>query len=134
MQGAPQNLGSVGPTGSGRTPQDAVLACHAVVVCGDIGSFVPIGGDRPYIPELMLSMAAAVIEVGGDPADVVEVTTRAFLGLLVYYQAVLAAEPGAREPLLDRMLVAAQDGSLRGMLAGMVAGCDARGMGVHFAR
>lgn len=107
-----------------------------VVVCGGLSPLLPMNdAQHPYLPELMLSMAAAVIEDGRDPADPVGVHVASIQGLLVYYQAVLAAEgPGARDPQLDALLAMAQDGTLPSAMARATAGCDLSGLGVHFVR
>lgn len=106
-----------------------------VVVCDGVTALLPRGASQPYIAEMMLSMAAAVIEDGRDPADPVRVHAAAIQGLLVYYEAVLARDgPGARDPQLDALAAMAQNGSLPATLAQATSGCDMRRLGVHFHR
>lgn len=105
----------------------------SVVVCAGLGPMLPSGDAHAYASELMLSMAASVIEDGRDPADPVTATTHGILGMLVYYQAVVAAEgASARVATLDQLVGAAQSRTLPSMVASAVAGCDLTHMGVHY--
>lgn len=110
----------------------------SVVVCTDLAlAFTPRAENttHPYTPELMLSMAAAVIEDGRDPVDPVAVNVRALQGLMLYYVAVVRSEgEGARVPELDALLELERDGTLDARVRELLAGCDASGMGVHHTR
>jgi hypothetical protein len=107
----------------------------SVVLCTSLAPYLPASDTHAYAAELMLSMTAAVIEDGHDPVDPVATNVAAIHGLLVYYQAVLAAEgASAHDPQLDALLAAALNGSLPSLVASIVGGCDLAHMGVHFAR
>lgn len=106
-----------------------------VVMCDGLTPLLPMSDAHPYLPELMLSMTAAIIEDGRDPADPVRVHLASIQGLLVYYQAVLAQEgPSARNPQLDALLAMAQNGTLTGTIERALMGCDVSRLGVHFSR
>lgn len=106
-----------------------------IVLCDGLAPLLPQGDPHPYMGELALSLAAAVIEDGRDPADPVRTVTAALQGLLVYYQAIVAQEgPSARNPQLDGMLAMQQQGTLPQRVQAAIAGCDMGRLGVHFVR
>lgn len=106
-----------------------------VTVCGGVLELLPENPSHPYASELLLSMAASVIEDGRDAADPVAATFRELQGMLLYYTAVLRAEGDtARNPELDSLLAMARDDALEPRVREIVAGCDLSGMGVHHAR
>ena len=108
-----------------------------VVVCQDIFALVPGGAESsgPYMGELLLSYAAAVIEDGRDPADPVGVTVRALQGVLVYYQSLLAMDPSMRDPQMDQLLATAQAGGLPALVQRLAPGCGTWDrLGVHYYR
>jgi hypothetical protein len=105
-----------------------------IVLCGGVTSLLPEGEPR-YGGELAVSLGAAVIEDGGDPADPVKTNVAALEGLLRYYAAVVREEgPKARTPKLDALAAMSRGGMLRDRVATVVKGCDTRQMGVRPAR
>lgn len=108
-----------------------------VVVCGDVGALLPQGdaSPYPYMIELMMSYAAAVIEDGRPQADPVTTTEMALAGVVVYYEAILAQDPSAANPLLETLRSAAHGGTLRALAQQATSQCtDWSRLGVHFVR
>jgi len=105
-----------------------------VVLCGNVASLLPEGDPHPYAGELAISLGAAVIEDGRDPADPIGTHVAALEGLLRYYAAVVREEGRkARNPKLDTLVEMARDKSFRDRIAALVKGCDTRRMGVRAA-
>lgn len=116
-----------------------VLETHqfTVVICTGVGALLPQGdaSQYPYMIELLMSYAAAVIEDGRPQADPTTTTEMALAGVVVYYEAVLAQDPSAVNPLLERLRSAAHGGTLRAVAQQAASQCPDWGRhGVHFVR
>lgn len=107
-----------------------------VVMCPTVAALLPLReqSSYPYIIELMLSYVASIIEDGRPQADPVTTTEMALAGVVVYYEAILAQDPSAVNPLLETLRSAAHGGSLRSLAQQATAGCDWSRLGVHFVR
>jgi hypothetical protein len=105
----------------------------SVIVCEGLGQLFPPDDPHAYTSELVIAMAAAVIDDGRDPADGPAVTVAGILDVLVYYQAIVASEgAAARSPQMDALVQSARDGSLSSRVAFVMSGCDTSHMGVHY--
>ena len=109
----------------------------SVVICTAVGALLPQGdvSNYPYMTELLMSYAASVIEDGRPQADPVTTTEMALAGVVVFYEAVLAQDPSATNPLLETLRSAAHGGTLRAVAQQATSQCtDWSGFGVHFVR
>lgn len=107
-----------------------------VVICPTVVDLIPtVDQAHPYMGELMISYAASLIEDGRPQADPTTTTEMALAGVVVYYEAVLAQDPSAVNPLLERLRSAAHGGTLRAVAQQAASQCPDWGRhGVHFVR
>jgi len=109
----------------------------SVVICTAVAALLPAGDEssHPYMGELMLSYAAAIIEDGRPQPDPVTTTEMALAGVVVYYEAVMEQDPSATNPLLETLRSAAQGGRLRAIAEQTASQCaDWSRFGLHFVR
>jgi len=109
------------------TPQLTVAFCPAVA------ALVPSAEGMPYMAELLLAYAASIIEDGRPQADPVRTTELALAGVVVFYEARLAEDPSAADPLLDTLRAAARAGVLHELAAQAATQCsDWSRHGLHY--
>ena len=101
-----------------------------LVICDGPATLLARDERHPYLPELMLGLAASIIEDGRVRVDPVRAYAQALRGVALYYEALLSIDPSAADPTMDRLRGLAGSGVLEAEVASRVSGCDLSGMGV----
>lgn len=100
--------------------------------CGSVLELLPKDESvSAYLTEFLLSMGAAVIEVGARHPDPVEINLRTLDGLLVFYQARLKLGASERQSSLDDLLAKSKNRTaFRQLIGDKLRGCGAQDLGL----
>lgn len=101
-----------------------------LVICDGPATLLVRDEAHPYLPELMLGLAASVIEDGRARVDPVRAYAQALRGVALYYEALVSIDRSAADPIMERLRSLAASGALEAEVAGRVGGCDTSRMGV----